>query len=67
MFEGVETGPMVYHPKLRRLESLTICSFITKAALSLQFLQDPECWSIWGLNQWPAHIRQARAYLQYLM
>ena len=39
MFEGVKTGPVVYfcHPKLRRLESLTICSFITKATLSSQF------------------------------
>ena len=28
-----ETGPLVYHPYLRRLESLTFVDFITKTAL----------------------------------
>ena len=37
-------GPMVvFHPYLRRLESLTIADVITKAALSSQLFKDPEC------------------------
>ena len=46
-------GPMIFHPYLRRLESLTIANVITKAALSSQLSKDPECWSGWGLDLWP--------------
>ena len=40
-----ETGPPTYRPYPRRLESLTICRYITKAAVSPQLFKDPECWS----------------------
>ena len=49
MNKDCETGPTIYHPYPRRLESLTI----TKAALSLQLFKDPECWSGRGLNPRP--------------
>ena len=48
-----EMGPMIFHPYLRRLESLTIANVITKAALSSQLFKDPECWSGWSLDLWP--------------
>ena len=44
---------VVFHPYLRRLESLTIADVITKAALSSQLFKDPECLSGWGLNPQP--------------
>ena len=45
------TGPTVFRPYPRRLESLTICRYvITKAALSSQLLKNPECWSGRDLN-----------------
>ena len=34
---------VVFHPYLRRLESLTIADVITRAALSSQLFIDPEC------------------------
>ena len=40
-----ETGPPTYRTYPRRLESLTIWRYITKAALSPQLFKDPECWS----------------------
>ena len=40
-----ETGPMVFRPYPRRLESLTICRCHYKGALSSQLFKDPECWS----------------------
>ena len=52
--KSCETGPTVYRPYPRRLESLTIfADVITKAALSPQLLKDPECWSGRGLNPQP--------------
>ena len=48
-----ETGPMVYRPYLRRLESQTICRCYYKAALSPQLFKDPECWSGRDLNLRP--------------
>ena len=48
-----ETGPTVYRPHPRGLDSLTTCSVITKAAHSLQLFIDPHCWSGWGLNRQP--------------
>ena len=38
-----ETGPTVYGPYPRRLESLTIADEIAKAALCPQLFYDPEC------------------------
>ena len=41
-----ETGPTVFPPYPRRLESLTVCRYhYTKTALSSQLFKDPECWS----------------------
>ena len=48
-----ETGPMVYRPYLRRLESQPFADVITKAALSPQLFKDPECWSGRDLNLRP--------------
>ena len=47
------TGPTVFRPYPRRLESLTFADVITKAAFSSQLFKDPECWSGWGSNPWP--------------
>ena len=44
--EGVcETGPTVYSPYPRRLESLTFAGVIIKASLPPQLFLDSECWS----------------------
>ena len=48
-----ETGPTVFRPYPRRLESLTSGDVITKAALSSQLFKDLECWSGRGLNPPP--------------
>ena len=53
MNKGCETGPTVYRPCPRRLESLTIADVITKAALSPQLFKDPKCWSGRVLNPRP--------------
>ena len=55
-----ETGPMVFRPYPRRLESLTICRCHYKAALSSQLFKDPECWSGQGLGPRPP-ARQTNA------
>ena len=49
-----ETGPTVYRPYPRRLESQTVCRCYTKAALSPQLFKDPGCCSGQGLNLRPA-------------
>ena len=41
--KGRETGPRVYRPYPRRLESLTFADVSTKASLSPQLFKDPEC------------------------
>ena len=60
-----ETGPTVYRPYPRRLESQTVCrssaDVITKAALSPQLFKDPEGWSGLGLNLEPP-VQQTGAY-----
>ena len=48
-----ETGPTVFRPYPRRLESLTSGDVITKAALSSQLFKDPQCWFGRGLNPRP--------------
>ena len=45
-----ETGPTLFRPYPRRLDSLTV---ITKAALSSHLFKDPECWCGRSLNSRP--------------
>ena len=50
-----ETGPTVFCPYPRRLESPTVCRCLCKAALVFKALvfKDPECWSARCSNPWP--------------
>ena len=52
-----ETGPTVFRPHPRRLESLTIRRCHYKGALSSHLFKDPECWSGRGLNPRPSAPR----------
>ena len=45
----------VFHPYPRRLEKITVCKVITKAAPSSQLIKDPEHWSSWGFQQTTYH------------
>ena len=56
-----ETGPTVYRPYPRRLESQTVCRCYPKAALYPQLFKDPECCSGRGLNLRPS-AQQTGAY-----
>ena len=59
--KGCETGPTVFRSYPRRLERITVCRCLYKAALSPQLFKDPECWSGRDLNQRPP-ARQTGAY-----
>ena len=56
-----ETGPTVYRPYPRRLESLTFADVVTKTALCPQLVKDPECWSGQGFK--PTASRSADQHL----
>lgn len=45
-----QTGPMLWHPYLRRLEVQPFADAITKASLSPQLFEIRECWSTWGFE-----------------
>ena len=50
------------------LKSLTVSDVVTKAALSFQLFEDPECWSGWGLNPGPlAQLPTELACWQYVI
>ena len=65
--KGWDTGPTVYRPYQRRLESLTVCdTCLQRQHFLLRHLnKDPECWSNRSLNQQPP-ARQINAYLTEL-
>ena len=48
-----ETGPKVFHPYPRRLESLIICRCHYKGSTFFSVIKDPECWSSRGMNLRP--------------
>ena len=56
-----DTGPTVYGPHPRRLESQIVCRCYYKGRPFSQLFKDPECWSGRGLNLRPS-AQQTGAY-----